>query len=63
MKIYTPQSFNFVKKIILNIKDKKKRLEYVGFSHDPSLAMQKYADLSILLSPRDIEKFKEKTLL
>jgi len=45
------------------IKYKKKRLEYVGFSHDPSLAMQKYADLSILLLPRDIEKFKEKTLI
>jgi len=45
------------------VKYKKKKLEYVGFSHDPSLAMQKYADLSILLLPRDIEKFKEKTLL
>jgi len=45
------------------IKYKKKKLEYVGFSHDPSLAMQKYADLSILLLPRDIEKFREKTLL
>ena len=45
------------------IKYKKKRLEYVGFSHDPSLAMQKHANLSILLLPRDIEKFKERTLL
>jgi len=45
------------------IKYKKKKIEYVGFSHEPSLAMQKYADLSILLLPRDIEKFKEKTLI
>ena len=45
------------------IKYKKKKVEYVGFSHEPSLAMQKYADLSILLLPRDIEKFKEKTLV
>lgn len=45
------------------IKYKKKKLEYVGFSHDPSLGMQKYADLSILLLPKDIEKFKEKTSL
>lgn len=45
------------------IKYKKKKLEYVGFSHAPSFGMQKYADLSILLLPKDIEKFKEKTLL
>lgn len=45
------------------LKYKGKRLEYVGFSHDPSLGMQKYADLSVLLLPEDIEKFKEKTLL
>lgn len=45
------------------IKYKGKRLEYVGFSHVPSLGMQKHADLSILLRPEDIEKFKEKRLL
>ena len=45
------------------VKYKKKRLEYVGFSHVPSFGMQKYADLSILLLPKDIENFKEKTLL
>jgi len=39
------------------IKYKKKRLEYVGFSHNPSFGMQKYADLSILLLPKDIESF------
>ena len=45
------------------IKYKKKKLEYVGFAHAPSLGIQKYANLSILLLPRDIERFKEKTLL
>ena len=45
------------------VKYKKKRLEYVGFSHAPSFGMQKYANLSILLLPKDIENFKEKTLL
>jgi len=44
------------------IKYRKRKLEYVGFSHNPSLGMQKYADLSILLTPKDIENFKEKTL-
>lgn len=39
-----------------------KKLEYIGFSHAPSLGMQKYADFSILLLPDNIEKFKEKTL-
>ncbi len=45
------------------IKYKKKKLEYVGFAHAPSLGMQKYADFSILLLPRDIDRFKEKRLL
>jgi len=45
------------------IKYRKKNLEYVGFGHAPSLGIQKYADFSILLLPRDIERFEEKTLL
>ena len=45
------------------VKYRGKKLEYVGFSHAPSLGMQKYADFSILLRLEDIEKFKEKTLL
>jgi uncharacterized LabA/DUF88 family protein len=44
------------------IKYKNKKLEYVGFAHAPSFGIQKYADFSILLLPRDIEKFKEITL-
>jgi len=45
------------------IKYKKKKLEYVGFSHDPSFRMQKFADLSKLLLTKDIEKFTEKNLM
>ncbi len=45
------------------VKYRGKKSEYVGFSHAPSLGMQKYADFSILLRLEDIEKFKEKTLL
>ncbi len=41
---------------------KSKKLEYVGFSHAPSFGMQKNADLSILLTPDDIEHLKEKKL-
>ena len=41
------------------IKYKKKKIEYVGFSHAPSFGMKEYADLSKLLSPEDIKKFIE----
>jgi len=40
------------------VKYKNKKIEYVGFAHSPSLGIQKYADFSILLLSRDIEKFK-----
>jgi uncharacterized LabA/DUF88 family protein len=45
------------------IKYKEKKFEYVGFSHNPSFGMQKYADFSRLLLQEDIERFKEKILL
>lgn len=45
------------------IRFKGKRVEYVGFSHFPSLGIQKYADLSTLLSNKDIEQFKEAVLI
>jgi uncharacterized LabA/DUF88 family protein len=38
---------------------KGKKLEYIGFSHAPSLGIQKYANLSILLRLEDIDKFRE----
>jgi len=41
------------------IKYRKKKLEYIGFSHAPSLGMQKYADFSILLRAKDIDSFKK----
>ncbi len=37
---------------------RKKKLEYIGFSHNPSLGMQKHADLSVLLRAKDIKGFK-----
>ena len=40
------------------VKFKQKKLEYVGFSHAPSLGIQKYANFTRLLLPSDIEKFK-----
>lgn len=40
------------------VKFRKKKLEYVGFSHAPSLGIQKYANFTRLLLPSDIEKFK-----
>lgn len=42
------------------IRYRKKKLEYVGFSHAPSFGIQKYANFSRLLLPSDIEKFKVK---
>lgn len=45
------------------VKYKDKKVEYIGFAHAPSLGIQKYANLSRLLLPEDIEKFKENTLL
>lgn len=40
------------------IKFKQKKLEYIGFSHAPSLGIQKYANFTRLLLPSDIENFK-----
>lgn len=41
------------------IRYKKKKVEYVGFSHSPSFGLQKHADFSRLLLPADIQKFQE----
>lgn len=40
------------------VKFRKKKLEYVGFSHAPSLGIQKYADFTRLLLPSDVERLK-----
>ena len=37
---------------------KKKKIEYVGFSHAPSFGIQKNADFSRLLLPEDVMKFQ-----
>ncbi len=39
------------------VRYKKKKVEYVGFSHAPSLGIQKHADISRLLLPSDVHKF------
>lgn len=39
-----------------------KKIEYIGFSHRPSFAMQRYANLSRLLSKIELEQFLPKTL-
>jgi len=41
------------------LKYRNKRLEYVGFSHNPSLGMQKHADLSILLRCEEVKTFEK----
>lgn len=41
------------------VRYRKKRIEYVGFSHAPSLGIMKYAHVRRLLVPSDIEKFKQ----
>jgi uncharacterized LabA/DUF88 family protein len=41
------------------VKYKKKKLEYVGFSHAPSFGIQKNVDFSRLLLPLDIMQFKK----
>ncbi len=36
---------------------RSKKIEYIGFSHRPSLGIQKHAHLSRLLTSQDIERF------
>ena len=44
-------------------KERGKKIEYIGFSHIPSFGMQRYANLTRLLSKIEIEQFLPKTLL
>ena len=46
---------------IQKIKHLGKEVEYIGFSHKPSLALQKYASLTRLMIKEDLEKFISKT--
>jgi len=47
---------------IIRAKELGKKIEYIGFSHRPSFAMQRYANLSRLLSKIELEQFFLKTL-
>lgn len=42
---------------IKKIKDLGKKVEYIGFGHQPSLALQKFATISRLLIKEELEKF------
>ncbi len=48
---------------IKKVKHLKKKVEYIGFSYQPSIAMQKNATLSRLLIREELEPFIYKTLL
>jgi uncharacterized LabA/DUF88 family protein len=39
------------------VKYKKKKVEYIGFSHKPSLGMIKESDINVLLQKKDIDTF------
>lgn len=41
------------------VRYKGKKFEYVGFSHSPSLGMQKHADFSLLLTQKMINNLKK----
>ncbi|MDD4062315.1 MAG: NYN domain-containing protein [Candidatus Pacebacteria bacterium] len=42
------------------VKHKNKKIEYVGFAHNYSFGIKKHADVCHLLTPSDIDKFKNK---
>lgn len=45
------------------VRYKKKKLEYVGFSHAPSFGIQKNVDFSRLLLPSDVMQFRKDSSL
>ncbi|PIP28114.1 MAG: hypothetical protein COX29_02890 [Candidatus Moranbacteria bacterium CG23_combo_of_CG06-09_8_20_14_all_35_22] len=47
---------------IQKIKHLGKEVEYIGFSHKPSLGLQKYASLTRLMIKEEIEKFISKEI-
>lgn len=49
--------------VIQKIKHLGKDVEYIGFAHKPSLAMQKYANISRLIIKDELENFISKDLL
>lgn len=45
---------------ISKIRSMKKKVEYIGFSHKPSLALITHSDVRRLLTKEDLQKFLEK---
>lgn len=48
---------------IQKVKHLGKEVEYIGFSHKPSLGLQKYASLTRLMIKEEIEKFVSKKFI
>ncbi len=44
--------------VIKKVRHLGKKVEYIGFSHKPSLALQRYATLSRLVIREELEKFE-----
>lgn len=40
------------------LREEKKKLEYIGFSHRPSYGLIKYSDIRILLKKDDVQRFQ-----
>ncbi|PIZ48960.1 hypothetical protein COY29_02730 [Candidatus Woesebacteria bacterium CG_4_10_14_0_2_um_filter_39_14] len=45
---------------ISRVRELKKKIEYIGFAHRPSFGMQRYANISRLLTKSDLEIFFKK---
>jgi len=43
--------------VIKKVRHLEKKVEYIGFSHRPSLALQRYASLTRLVIKEELEKF------
>jgi len=48
---------------IIRSKELGKKIEYIGFSHRPSFAMQRYSNLTRLLSKIELEQFLPKKII
>lgn len=46
---------------ISRVRELKKKVEYIGFAHRPSFGMQRYANMSRLLTKSDLEPFFQKS--
>jgi len=45
---------------IRKVKQKGKKIEYVGFAHEPSLGIKRYSTVTKLLSKQDLQQFNAK---